>query len=189
MGVGTPGADARAGGGGQPGLAGDVDQVRAAVLAAGRDRDAVLAEVATMRARIRAAKSPAGPWDAKIGPGRLQDIELVAQAGALLAGSESRDPRDGVQAAVASGWLDAADGAALADAYGLCWAVQSVSRLLSDKPLDTGAIGEGGRAMLLRETGCESLDGLRGALEARCGQAARIIDGALPAAAGEGAAG
>ena len=140
-----------------------------------------------MRARIAAAKAPAGAWDAKIGPGRMQDIELVAQAGALLAGTSSRDPLEGLRAAVASGWLDDADGAALRDAYRLCWAVQSVSRLLSDKPLDTDAIGEGGRAMLLRETGHDTLDDLRGALDARCGQAVAIIDRALPGTGAEAA--
>ncbi|WP_296762495.1 glutamine-synthetase adenylyltransferase [Sediminimonas sp.] len=170
---------------GEGALADDVEEVRSAVLRLDRPRDKVLAEAAAMRARIRAAKSPAGPWDAKIGPGRLQDIELVAQAGALLDGSFSRDTLDGLRGAVACGWLDDADGEALCDAYGLCWAVQSVSRLLSDKPLDTEAIGEGGRAMLLRETDCEDLDALSAALAARSGQAARIIDRALPERAQE----
>ncbi|WP_026757373.1 glutamine-synthetase adenylyltransferase [Sediminimonas qiaohouensis] len=168
-------------------LASDVEEVRRAVLEADHSRDKVLVEVAAMRARISAAKSPSGAWDAKIGPGRLQDIELIAQAGALLAGSDRQDPVRGLQSSVATGWLSDADGAALQAAYRLCWGVQSVSRLLSGKPLDTEAIGEGGRAMLLRETGCETLEDLRGALSDQIRKAAEIIDRNLPASADEAA--
>jgi len=172
---------------GAPEVAADVEAVRNTVLGAEHCRDKVLREVATMRARISAAKKPSGPWDAKIGPGRLQDIELVAQAGALLAGSNTQDPVTGLQSAVAAGWLSDADGDAMRAAYRLCWGVQSVSRLLSGKPLDTDAIGEGGRAMLLRETGCESLEELRETLDDHIGRAAGIIDRNLPDPAAESA--
>ena len=50
--------------------------------------------VTVMRRRIAEAKSPAGAWDTKLGPGRMQEIELVAQAGAALrpGGPPSRIP-------------------------------------------------------------------------------------------------
>lgn len=166
---------------GEQSIAADVEEVRRAVLDADHPREKVLAEVSAMRARISAAKSPSGPWDAKIGPGRLQDIELIAQAGALLAGCDEQDPEEGLRSSVASGWLNDADGAALRAAYRLCWGVQSVSRLLSGKPLDTDTIGEGGCAMLLRETGCETLEELRSTLDDHTNQAAEIIDRNLPA--------
>ncbi len=117
-----------------------------------------------MRTRIAAAKSAEGPWDAKLGAGRLQDVELVAQAGSLMARSPARGARDGLEAGIATGWLDAATGAALTEAYLLFWRLQLVSKLLSDKPLDPAGIGEGGCRMLLRETGQETLDDFIAAL-------------------------
>ncbi len=44
-----------------------------------------------MRARIAEAKPGLAAWEAKLGPGRMQDIELPAQAAALLAGDAARD--------------------------------------------------------------------------------------------------
>ncbi|MEW9922591.1 hypothetical protein AB2B41_23650, partial [Marimonas sp. MJW-29] len=64
----------------------DVTALCAEVLALPSAKAEVLQEVTEMRARIAAAKAPAGPWDAQIGPGRLEDIELMAQAGGLLGG-------------------------------------------------------------------------------------------------------
>ena len=63
----------------------EVEAFRREVLALPRERAAIRGDVADMRARIAAAKAPDGPWDAKIGPGRLQDIELLSQAAALMA--------------------------------------------------------------------------------------------------------
>ena len=50
-----------------------------------------------MRARISQAKS-LYPWDAKIGPGRLQDIDLLSQAGCLVNRSVSRSTAAGLEA-------------------------------------------------------------------------------------------
>ncbi|HBS98820.1 MAG TPA: hypothetical protein DEB47_02910, partial [Citreicella sp.] len=69
-------------------------------------RDRVLAELAQMRARIAAARGAGDPWDPKLGRGRMQDIELVAQAGALLSGQAPRRTARGLAAAARSGWLD-----------------------------------------------------------------------------------
>ncbi|MDX5413500.1 MAG: glutamine-synthetase adenylyltransferase, partial [Rhodobacterales bacterium] len=161
-------------------LAADVEAVRHAVLDRGHPRDKIIEEVATMRARIAAAKQADGPWDAKLGPGRLQDVELIGQAGSLMAGSQARRAREGLEAAVACGWLDDASGAALLEAYLLFWRLQLVSKLLSDRPLDPAGIGEGGCRMLLRETGFETLD----ALEAALIEVAAAADAAIHAALG-----
>jgi [glutamine synthetase] adenylyltransferase / [glutamine synthetase]-adenylyl-L-tyrosine phosphorylase len=68
---------------GDAGLAADVEAFRRALLAAKAQGAQVAQDVADMRARISGAKPPQGDWDAKIGPGRLQDVELVAQMLAL----------------------------------------------------------------------------------------------------------
>ena len=105
--------------------------------------------------------------------------EHVAQAGNLLAGQGARDVRRGLEGAVASGWLDAADGAALTEAHGLCWKVHMVARLLGSGVLDPGRIGEAGAAFLLRETGEQSLGSLERRLAGVCAAAAGAIDRAL----------
>ena len=161
---------------GTPALVADVETLRQQVLARPRDRARVLADVADMRARIAAAKAPDGSWDAKIGPGRMQDIELVAQTGTLLAGTAARATAAGLADAAAQGLLRASDAAHLTATHALCWQVQAVARLLSDHGLDPAAIGAGGCAFLLRETGAETLDVLASRLAEMTGAAADIID-------------
>ncbi|WP_424986210.1 hypothetical protein [Microbulbifer sp. S227A] len=165
---------------GVEGLATDIEGFRQQVLSSPRDRAQVLQQVAEMRAKIAGAKSPDGIWDAKIGAGRMQDIELVAQTGALLAGSDARDVRSGLQAAVACGWMGDADAARLTECYDLCWSVQTSARLLSGQTLTLAGMGEGGAAFLCRSTGYETPDALGAALETAYGDAAAVIAGLLP---------
>ena len=164
---------------GPDGLATDIEAFRARLLSRKGAPDRVLHELAAMRARIASAKSPSGPWDSKLGYGRMQEIELVAQAGALMAGRPGRGVDDGLAAGVAIGWLSDADGEALGAAYGLCWTVLQAARLLSDKPLDARTLGEGGRAFLLRQTGYPGLDALEDRLGAVTRRAGQVIDAAL----------
>ena len=174
---------------GDPGLGADVEAFRSAILAEkSENRRGIVRAMASMRARIAAAKAPDGPWEAKIGPGRMQDIELVAQAGALMAAAPGRSVAEGLEAAVASGWLSDADRAALEGSYALCWQVQAVSKLLSDKPLQPESLGGGGASMLMRETGLETLDDLGGRLADLAGRAETVIDAAIARETGEGAA-
>ena len=145
----------------------------------GRDRDEVLAAVAEMRARIgRAGRSPEA-WEVKTGPGRNQEIELIAQAGALIGGVPSGPMATGLDGAVDSGWLDGAGRDALLRAYALCWQLGQVAKLLSDRPLDPDAIGAGGRTLLLRETGAEDIAALEETYRDVTARAAQVIDAAL----------
>jgi glutamate-ammonia-ligase adenylyltransferase len=169
---------------GEPGLARDVETFRARLLSPPEDRAPVLAAVAGMRARVAEAKPPEGAWDVKLGPGRLLELELMAQAGNLLAGQAARDVASGFRGAVASGWLDDAGGTALGDAYALCWQVQMAVRLLGGAVLSPDRIGEAGAAFVLRETGEESLAALETRLSELCAEAAQVIEAAL-AGAGE----
>ncbi|MGR3759008.1 glutamine-synthetase adenylyltransferase [Roseobacteraceae bacterium NS-SX3] len=164
---------------GPPALAGGIEAFRKDFLSRPRDRAAVLGEVAKMRARIAAAKSPAGVLDAKTGPGRMMDIELTAQAGALLSGAAPRDVAGGLEGAVACGWLDAAEAGELGRAYDLFRSVQTAARLISGKAIDAGSIGEGGAQFLCRSTGFERLEALEEALEARYAACGGIIAAAL----------
>ncbi len=164
---------------GDTGLAEDVEAFRRDVLAGPREKAEVLGEVATMRARIAAAKSPDGPLDAKLGAGRIQDLELIAQAGNLLEGRAQGDAGQGLRAGVDIGVLNDADRQVIEAAYALCWQVRQSTRLLSDKPLQPDTLGEAGAAFLRRETGQDSITGLLAALERKTAGAARVIDLAL----------
>ena len=73
---------------------------------------------------------------------------------------------------------------ALEAAYRLCWQVQAVSKLLSERPLTEDEIGTGGAVMLRRETGCDRADVLQARLEALCGAAAGVIETAIARGAG-----
>jgi glutamate-ammonia-ligase adenylyltransferase len=171
---------------GSGGLANEVEAFRQTLLKEKSTGAGILADVAEMRGRIAAAKHPSGAYDAKIGPGRLQDIELFSQTAALLSGAPVRLTEAQLAAGVASGWLDAADAAALSEAEELLWQVQAAARLLTGGDLEPEALGEAGRRFILRETGCETIEDLQRALEARAGEAAGIIDRQLQVARAEG---
>ena len=164
---------------GDAGLGADVEAVRRAVLdEKGRDPK-VMPDLAEMRARIFAAKAPDGAWEAKIGPGRLQDIELLAQSFALRAAEPARKVEAQLRIGPRRGFVSKAEGEMLASAYRFLWRLQAGGRLLTDKPLDLAALGEGGRAFLLREAGEDSLDALAERLARTTSEVAALVEKAL----------
>ncbi|MCX7890379.1 MAG: glutamine-synthetase adenylyltransferase [Rhodobacteraceae bacterium] len=166
---------------GEAELAARVEAVRREVLAAKAAGAHVAADTAAMRARLFAARGPDGAWEAKVGPGRLMDIELLAQSLALRAADPARRVEAQLRAGLRAGLVGKAEVAALEEAYRLLWRLHAGARLLTDRPLDMGAIGEGGRAFLLRETGAADLDSLAARLREATGTAAAIVAEALSA--------
>ncbi|UWR09799.1 bifunctional [glutamate--ammonia ligase]-adenylyl-L-tyrosine phosphorylase/[glutamate--ammonia-ligase] adenylyltransferase [Sulfitobacter mediterraneus] len=162
-------------------LSADVAALCAAILRSGRPGDHVLSEVAQMRTRIKAAKAPDGPFDAKIGAGRLQDIELFAQAGALMQGRAAHDIADGLGAAEASKVITADQRAVLQQAYDQCWTLQCAGRLLSAHPVQTDKLGQAGEKFLARTLGCDTFADLETQMTQTYAHAAEMIDAALPA--------
>lgn len=169
---------------GAPDLMEDIERFRQSVLAAPRDRGQTLQDVVEMRARIAAAKTPVSIWDAKTGPGRLQDIELISQTGTLLAGASMRDVRAGLGAGVKCGLFDAEGCATLQRCYDLFWSVQTAARLITDKALDAEDMGEGAAAFLCRSAGFDEISGLQAALTDGYAQAAALIAAALQSETG-----
>ena len=165
-------------------LAEEVEVIRRRVLAAKGGGVTVISDLAEMRARIFAAKAPDGAWEAKIGPGRLQDIELLAQSFALRAGDPARRVEAQLRVGSRAGLVAPEAAEALARAYRFLWRLQAGGRLLTDRPLDMEAIGEGGRAFLLRETDEPTLAALADRLAAETAAAAAIVEAALDARAG-----
>lgn len=157
----------------------EVARVREAVLNAPCDADKILSDVRDMRARIEAAKGAGSALEAKVGAGRLQDIELLAQTAALLAPGAPLAVSDQIAAGEAIGWLTAEEAAALNAAYSFLWHMQEAGKLLTEGPLDPENLGAGGQAFLLRETGCEDLAGLEARVAGLVSQAAQAVDAAL----------
>ena len=137
-----------------------------------------------MRARLQVAKPAKGALEAKNGAGRLMDIELLAQMCALVAGSPARSVERQIAAGGKAQILSVSDMSLLLDAYRLLWRLQAGTRLLTDRALDLAALGEGGRAFLLRETG----EADAAALERRVEAVTTLAAGVVSAHVGAGGA-
>ncbi len=160
---------------GDPSFCADIEIFRRALLHKKSQGKTIIADVSDMRHRISLSKSPGTAWDAKIGPGRLQDIELFAQTAALRSGSAAADVPTQLHSGVADGWLDAADATALSQAFRLLWQVQAAARFLTGADLDFDALAEGARRLILRETECEDISDLTLRLTRMHQDADRII--------------
>ncbi|MDB4092266.1 glutamine-synthetase adenylyltransferase, partial [bacterium] len=167
---------------GEGSLGEDVEALRCEMVARARPPEMVLSEVAKMRLRIQAAKQAAF-WDGKLGAGRLQEIELIGQAGLLGGGSDARSIEIGLEQTVALGWLAPEQSVALARSYRLFWQMQLSTKLLSEQVIDDeqmpDVIGLGGLAFLLRETGFDSLDNLRTGFAETAKDAAQVLHAVL----------
>ncbi|MDK3016322.1 [protein-PII] uridylyltransferase family protein [Pseudodonghicola flavimaris] len=164
---------------GEDSLAADIEAFRREIVTAPQDRGKVLQDVAEMRDRLAAAKTPRGLWDAKTGAGRMLDIELAAQTGALLSGTVARDVAAGLQGGVGAGWLSAAEAETLSAAYELYWAVHTAARLISATGLSDEALSEGAAGVLCRTSGMPDIAALRARMSESYATAAALIDEAL----------
>ncbi len=139
----------------------------------------VLPDVADMRARLAEAKPAVDMWEAKLGAGRMQDIELVAQTAALLAGDVAHDVAAQLMAGTRVGWLTNAGREALQTAYDAFWRLRGAAKLLTEGTLDMDEIGEGGRNFVLREMGEESVEALRATLDTVAQAAHMVVEDVL----------
>lgn len=156
-------------------LAAKIEALRRALLIHKSRGSAVRSDVATMRVKLAVAKPAAGRLEAKFGPGRLMDIELLAQTCALITGSPLRGVRAQIEAGVKGGVLSVSDQTTLMNAYTLYWPLQAAARLLSEPALAFGQLGIGGREFVLRETGMTGEAALVLQLDAVANQAATVV--------------
>ena len=153
----------------------EVEALRRAVLADKGRGDRVIPDVAEMRGRLAGAKPGGADWEAKLGPGKAMDVELLAQMLALRAASPARSVERQLSAGRTAGEVSQMDETVLRDAYRLCWQLQAASRLLTDQVVDPNSLGEGARAFLLRETGQVSASDLSARLAVVAAAADRVI--------------
>jgi len=157
----------------------DIESFRRNVISTDQNASKILQETAQMREKISAAKGQGGDWDVKLGAGRLQDIELFAQAATLLSGNRGRSVGDGIRAAIDCALIGASDADILTNTYSKMWTIQSVAKLLSDKPLEPEDIGLAGKSFLLRESKADDLEDLKTSLSDHSGAAANVINRVL----------
>ncbi len=153
-----------------------------AVISAPHDPEKVATDARDMRRRLAEAhaEQAANPWAIKHGPGRMMDIELLAQAGALIHGLTGlRRPTRMLSRLVSLGWLDKADGAHLISALARLATLQQVNRLASDHTIDPAEGGAGLVRLVLSVSGCDDLETLRAELAADCARSAAIIEARL----------
>ena len=113
-----------------------------------------------------------------VAPLRAQRI-VLPERGKLRVTLEPGESIEWHAAGGKAGKLSHSDQTALLDAYRVCWRVQAASKLLSDKPLDPSALGEGGRAFLLREAGEADTQALTNRLATAAGLAETVISAHL----------
>ena len=156
-----------------------IENFRRALLVDKSKGATICKDVADMRARLAEAKPAHGLWDAKAGPGRLMDIELVAQFCALRAGHPARRVEAQLRAGLKAGVLSKMTEADLLAAYRLCWTMQATGRLLADRISDIADLGPGGQKFILSSANAEDAEALAKTLETRCTQAQATIDAIL----------
>ena len=160
-------------------LVNDLESFLSMHLASPRDRRKTLSDVADMRRRLSEARPAQDALDGKSGPGRLQDIELYAQTGALLSGSPKRHPREQLDQAVDVFSLNAQESKTLVEAFDLFWGVQAAARLISKEALVSDEIGAGTSVFLKQETGADDTQSLVKAVATASRDVAQIIDKSL----------
>jgi glutamate-ammonia-ligase adenylyltransferase len=160
----------------ETGLADEVEALRCAILREKGSGAQVIVDTAGMRTRTKAAHPGSGRWDMKVGPGRLQEIELVAQVAGLRAGSPQRGVDAQLASGVRAGWPTKADVEVLLAAYRLCWRVHGAGRLLADGVLEPEALSAGACTFVLREAEADTLVALMEQIDMCTGAAAKVVD-------------
>jgi glutamate-ammonia-ligase adenylyltransferase len=163
---------------GPPELAARVAAAIADTLSRPHDPAKVLADARDMRRRLAEAHAAAAadPWETKLGPGRMMDVELLAQAGALVRGlAGQRRPRGMLDRLGRDGWLAAPDAARLVARLDRLAALQQLGRLASDRTIDPADGGAGLLRLVLAATGAPDLDRLRAELADEAAACAALV--------------
>ncbi len=164
--------------GGDETLASDVESAIVTALSKTRDTKETLDDVVEMRARLQAADAgnEVRFWKSKRGPGRLLDMELCAQTGALLTGCiGQRSVGDVVLHLEKHGWLNAVEAEGIKRAYSRLSALQQIERLFGDE-FDPETGSERLQEILFRVTGEPSVEAIRGAIEQDVSFVEKLVD-------------
>ncbi|WP_172331766.1 glutamine-synthetase adenylyltransferase [Mangrovicoccus sp. HB161399] len=160
---------------GAPELSEEIEHFRRELIAAPPDIPKILADLEDMRGRLRAGKPRKGPWDTENGPGGRQDIELLASACALVTGCPDRSP----EAQLRSGFVAPDVAERLIGVLRFYSVLKQAGRLLTGGRPDPAHLGQGGRDMLLRDTGMPDIGSLEARIAETLEQSAKVVDNAV----------
>lgn len=174
---------------GDPALCARIAVDARAILAAPRDRAAVLADAAAMRARMERERPGSGPWDLKLKPGGLVDVEFIAQALQITAGDPkvlSPNTALALAALADHGALPPDEAAALIEAHTAYADLQQVLKLCAPSAFAPAAAGAQLRALLARALGVVTFDEVEARLRAHARTVRRIFLQRLGDGSGQG---
>ena len=140
-----------------------------------RDRSATARDVVEMRQLMERERPPKGPWDLKLGPGGLVDIEFAAQflqiAHAGDGGPLRPNTAEALTALGEAGLAQPETLAALGEAWRLQQDLTQLIKVALGDDGDPDAEPKGFQALLARAGGVKTLKALRARLEAVQGAA------------------
>jgi len=164
---------------GSEAISGEIEAIRTAILSARHDRDQVLGDVQSMRDKLSdhlSRTQDRDDWELRKGRGRMLDIELLAQTGALLAGSPSRSLALQLEDATRSGWLTDASRDRLMQGYNTLRCLHQATSLTLEGSFGPATSGEGVEVFLLQQTGQNSIESLASSLQKDRQAMTAIID-------------
>ncbi len=167
---------------GDTSLAREAEEVFAEVLNRVRERDKTAADIAQMRQRIATEKPPANPWDLKLIPGGLIDVEFIAQFLRLMATTLCIDPGDAgtrtrdILSTLAPAAIGESDAAKLQDALALFTEISQIARLCLETRFDPEESPAAFRELLLRACDFPDLNTLEAHLQKTAGSVRRIFE-------------
>ncbi len=161
---------------GAPHVVDQIQKIRANVICSKHERAKIFSDVTEMRARLAQSKSKNTTlWEVKEVPGGLLDIELLAQACALICNIMENNPKGQLSLAVDHGLLTAEDAKHLIDTHNLLSQVQHTGRLLVTGAFDIEALGKASLSHILTATGFTDRVTLEAALRSKTSDAQEII--------------
>jgi glutamate-ammonia-ligase adenylyltransferase len=161
-------------------LAAEIETVVSDTLARPRDLARLRRDITQMRALIAREKGEGGPFDLKLAPGGLLDVEFVAQY-LVLAHAETEpalltpETRATLAAATSAGFLTAEDGERLAETHKLLTAVTQTLRLTLPDGADPAEAAAGVRRRIAEAAGSPDFAHLSAALAEARGYARAIF--------------
>ena len=163
-------------------VAADLEGFRQDLIAQPKDRAKIAGDVAEMRTRLADAGDAPSTAEAKRGPGRAQDIELLGQMAALLSGAAERETPAQLGKAEPD-MLRADEAAQLIDSYDWFSTLQAANRFLTGKTPEWSDLGEGAQAFIRAQLNVETGSDLANQVERRAAEADCIITKTLERAA------
>ena len=142
------------------------------------DYPKIITDVIDMRRRLSKntpVEKKEDVWECRLGKGKLLDIELLAQAGALITNCMERDIGSQLLASSTNGLMTREEYEELSSHYSLLRQIMQVARLTVEGDFSPDTTGKGVIEILLQQTGMNSLETLRGKVQNQTENSKAII--------------